>query len=152
MGTRGGRQRILPVDRAVRVCPAVATTDLVSDDLWEAIAPLLPPEPRRDHGGPVRISHRAALGGILYLLRHGLRWRDLPLELGFGSGITCWRRLRQWQDLGIWEVVQQVVLTWLGDLDAIDWRRASLDSLSVRAKRGGERTRAEPHRPRQGRQ
>jgi transposase len=65
----------------------VATTDLVSDSLWEAIESLLPPEPRQDHGGPPRVSHRAALGGMLFILRHGLRWRDLPLELGFGSGV-----------------------------------------------------------------
>jgi transposase len=122
----------------------VATNDRVSDDLWEAIQPLLPPEPARDHGGPPRVPHRAALGGILFILRHGLRWRDLPQELGFGSGVTCWRRLRQWQALGIWSAVHQGVLDWLGDLDAIDWSRASLDSISVRAKRGGERTGPNP--------
>ena len=72
----------------------MAITDLVSDDLWEAIQPLLPPEPQRQHGGPPCVSRRAALGGILYILGHGLRWRDLPLELGFGSGVTSWRRLR----------------------------------------------------------
>ncbi|HEX2184092.1 MAG TPA: IS5 family transposase [Chloroflexota bacterium] len=118
--------------------------DPLGDALWEAIQPLLPPEPSHPHGGPPRISHRAALGGILFVLRHGLRWRDLPLELGYGSGVTCWRRLRQWQALGIWEAVHQVALNWLGDLDAIDWSRASVDSLSVRAKRGGERTGPNP--------
>ena len=122
----------------------MATMDPVSDDLWEAIAPLLPSEPRRDHGGPARISHRAALGGILYILRHGLRWRDLPQELGFGSGVTCWRRLRQWQALGVWQAVHQVVLNWLGDLGGVEWSRASLDSASVRAKRGGEATGPNP--------
>jgi transposase len=122
----------------------VATIDPLGDALWEAIQPLLPPEPSHPHGGPPRISHRAALGGILFVLRHGLRWRDLPLELGYGSGVTCWRRLRQWQALGIWEAVHQVALNWLGDLDAIDWSRASVDSLSVRAKRGGERTGPNP--------
>ena len=64
----------------------MATSDFVSDDLWEAIQPLLPPEPRRDHAGPARVSHRAGLCVILFILRHRLRWRDLPLELEFGSG------------------------------------------------------------------
>jgi transposase len=90
------------------------------------------------------VPHRAALAGILYVLRHGLRWRDLPQELGYGSGSTCWRRLRQWQELGIWRQVHQVILNWLGDLDVIDWSRASLDSISVRAKRGGEHTGPNP--------
>ncbi|HEX2184037.1 MAG TPA: IS5 family transposase, partial [Chloroflexota bacterium] len=134
----------LPAGGAGRVCPAAATKDPLADALWEVIRPLLPPEPSRPHGGPSRISHRAALGGILFILRRGLRWRDLPLELGYGSGVTCRRRLRQWQALGIWGAVHQVALNWLGDLDAIDWSRASVDSLSVRAKRGGERTGPNP--------
>jgi transposase len=90
------------------------------------------------------VSHRSALAGILYVLRGGLRWRDLPQALGCGSGNTCWRRLRQWQALGIWQGVHQVLLNWLGDLDVIDWSRASLDSVSVRAKRGGEHTGPSP--------
>jgi transposase len=122
----------------------VATNDLVSAELWEAAQPLLPPESCMTHGGPPRVPHRAALAGILYVLRHGLRWRDLPLELGYGSGSTCWRRLRQWQALGVWRQVHRVILNWLGDVDAIDWSRASLDSISVRAKRGGEDTGPNP--------
>jgi transposase len=134
----------LPVAAVDRLCLAVAITDLVSDDPWEAIQPLLPPEPRRDCGGPPRVSHRAALGGILFILHHGFRWAELPLELRFGSGVTCWRRLRQWQERGVGAAVHQVVLNWLGDLDATDWSRASLDSISVRAKRGGEHTAPNP--------
>jgi transposase len=122
----------------------VATKSLVSDDLWEAIKSWLPPEPTDARGGPPRVGHRAALAGILYVLRHGLRWRDLPQELGYGSGVTCWRRLRQWQQQGIWQAVHQTVLNWLGELGAIDWSRASVDSLSVRAKRGGEHTGPNP--------
>ena len=122
----------------------MAAGDLVTDDLWEAIAPLLPPEPTQGRGGPPRVGHRAALGGILYVLRHGVPWGDLPPELGFGSGSTCWRRFRRWQDLGIWQQVHQTVLDWLGDVDAIDWSRASVDSLSIRARRGGEATGPNP--------
>jgi len=80
----------------------------------------------------------------LYVLRHGLRWRDLPRQLGYGSGSTCSRRLRHWQALGIWRRVPQGVLNWLGDLDALDWSRASLDSISIRAKRGGEQVGPNP--------
>jgi transposase len=101
----------------------VATNDLVSAELWEAAQPLLPPEPCTTHGGPPRVPHRSALAGSLFVLRHGLRWRDLPQELGYGSGVTCWRRLRQWQAQGVWRQVHQIVLNWLGDLDAIDWSR-----------------------------
>jgi transposase len=122
----------------------VATTDPLSDGLWEAIQPLLPPEPLHCHGGPPRVPYRAALNGILFILRHGLRWCDLPQELGYGSGVSCWRRLRQWQEFGIWSAVHQIVLNWLGDLDAIDWSRACVDSISVRAKRGGEHTGPNP--------
>ena len=82
--------------------------------------------------------------GILFSLRHGLRWGDLPQALGYGSGVTCWRRLRLWQELGIWTMLHQVVLNWLGDVDGIDWSRASVDSICVRAKRGGEHTGPSP--------
>jgi transposase len=68
----------------------------------------------------------------------------LPQELGYGSGVTCWRRLRHWQALGVWAGVHRTLLNWLGDLGAIDWTRASLDSTSVRAKRGGEDTGPSP--------
>jgi transposase len=117
---------------------------LVSADLWEAIAPWLPPERTDVRGGPPRISNRAALAGIIYVLRHGLRWRDLPQELGYGSGVACWRRLRQWQAAGVWVAVHRTLLNWLGGLGAIDWSRASVDSTSVRAKRGGEATGPNP--------
>src|SRR5829696_4190967 len=61
------------------------------------------------------------------------------MELGCGSGVTCWRRLRDWQAAGVWEKLHARLLNWLGDEAAIDWSRASLDSVSVRAKRGASR-------------
>jgi transposase len=118
----------------------VANRELIDEELWRAMVLWLPPERQGVRGGPPRVSNRAALAGILFVLRHGLRWRDLPPELGYGSGVTCWRRLRQWQALGVWAGLHRTLLNWLGDLGAIDWRRASLDSTSVRAKRGGEDT------------
>ena len=122
----------------------MAKREPVDEDLWKAILLWLPPERTGVRGGPPRISNRAALAGILFVLRHGLRWRDLPQELGYGSGVTCWRRLRQWQALGVWAGVHRTLLNWLGDLGRIDWTRASRDSTSVRAKRGGGATGPSP--------
>jgi len=112
---------------------------LVSDALWEAIQPLLPKEPPKPRGGRPRVPDRAALAGIVFVLRTGCPWRFLPKELGCGSGWTCWRRLRDWQQAGVWERLHERLLNWLGDEAAIDWSRASVDSLSVRAKKGESR-------------
>src|ERR671911_2053238 len=117
----------------------MSTSSLVPDVLWEAIAPLLPPEPPRAKGGRPRVPDRAALRGIIFVLRTGCPWRLLPKELGCGSGTTCWRRLRDWQEAGVWQRLHETLLNWLGDEAAVDWSRASVDSLSVRAKRGASR-------------
>ena len=122
----------------------MADEALVSDELWEAIAPYLPPAPPKSWGGRPRVPDRAALSGSIFVLRPGLRWSALPQALGYGSGVTCWRRLRRWQELGRWQAVHHTLLNWLGLLDAIRWERASLDSASVRAKRGGEATGPNP--------
>ncbi len=108
----------------------------MSDELWEMIEPLLPEEPPKPKGGRPRVLDRAALGGIIFVLRSGIPWEMLPLEMGCGSGITCWRRLRDWQDAGVWERLHGVLLDRLGEADRIDWSRASLDSASIPAKRG----------------
>jgi transposase len=109
---------------------------LVTDDLWQAIQPLLPTPPRR-YGGRPRVDDRAALAGVIYQLRSGIPWRLLPSRaLGCGSPVTCWRRLRDWQRAGVWRRLHQVLLDQLGRDGRLDWSRASLDSLSVRAKRG----------------
>ena len=110
----------------------------MSDELWEAIEPLLPEEPPKPKGGRPRIDDRAALAGIVFVLKSGIPWEMLPKEMGCGSGSTCWRRLRDWQEAGVWEELHRVLLDRLGEADRIDWERASLDSASVPAKRGAK--------------
>ncbi len=110
---------------------------LLSDELWEVIEPLLPPEPPKPKGGRPRVSNRAALTGIIFVLKTGLPWEYLPPEMGCGSGVTCWRRLRDWQQAGVWERLHQVLLDRLGEEDKIDWSRAAVDSASTPAKKGG---------------
>src|SRR4028119_2151483 len=112
---------------------------LVSDALWAAVEPLLPPEPPKPKGGRPRVPDRTALTGILFVLRSGIPWEMLPQEMGCGSGMTCWRRLRDWQQAGVWDKLQRVLLDRLGRRNAIDFRRAALDSAAVAAKRGARR-------------
>ena len=112
---------------------------LVSDALWAAVEPLLPPEPPKPKGGRPRVSDRAALTGILFVLQSGIPWEMLPQEMGCGSGMTCWRRLRAWQEAGVWERLHHVLLDRLGRRNAIDFSRAALDSASIPAKRGALR-------------
>ena len=116
------------------------TKPLLPDDLWAIIEPLVPPDPPKPKGGRPRVPDRAALTGILFVLKTGIPWRMLPPELGCGSGATCWRRLRDWQDAGVWDRLHRTLLDQLGEADQIDWSRASLDSASVPAKRGGPRS------------
>jgi transposase len=83
---------------------------LLPDALWARIAPLLPPEPPKPKGGRPRVSDRAALTGILFVLTTGIPWEYLPAEMGWGSGMTCWRRLRDWYQAGVWRRLHQVLL------------------------------------------
>lgn len=112
---------------------------LVSDELWAVVEPLLPQERAKPKGGRPRISDRAALTGILFVLKSGIGWELLPQEMGCGSGMTCWRRLRDWQQAGVWERLHHTLLQRLADAEKLDWSRASLDSASVAAKRGAKR-------------
>jgi transposase len=118
--------------------------ELVSDELWKTIEPLLPDEPPKPKGGRPRVDNRSALAGIIFVLKSGIPWEMLPKEMGCGSGVTCWRRLREWQEAGVWERLHKVLLDRLGEADRIDWERASLDSASIPAKRGGEKTGKNP--------
>ena len=112
---------------------------LLPDALWNLIEPLLPSLPRRPQGGRPRLPDRACLTGILFVLRSGIPWEMLPQELGCGSGMTCWRRLRDWQEAGLWQLIHFVLLDWLVRSGQIDWSRAVVDGSSVRAVFGGPR-------------
>ena len=114
---------------------------ILDDTLWENIEPLLPPpKPRRfRYPGRKPVENRAALTGILFVLKTGMPWEYLPQEMGCGSGMTCWRRLHDWQAAGVWTCLHRVLLERLQEADQIDWSRAAVDSSSVRAVFGGRK-------------
>ncbi len=114
---------------------------ILDDELWELIEPLLPPaKPRRfRYPGRKALDHRKPLTGILFVLRTGIGWEYLPQEMGCGSGMTCWRRLRDWQKAGIWDKIHRSLLNKLREAEKIDWSRAVVDSASVRALLGGQK-------------
>lgn len=117
---------------------------LVSDELWSVIEPLIPKHVPCTEGGRPPIDDRKALTGILFVLRSGIPWEMLPQEMGCGSGMTCWRRLRDWQAAGVWDELHRELLKRLRESDKIDWSRATVDSSSVRAVGGGEKTGPNP--------
>ena len=113
---------------------------LVSDELWELIEPLVPKRRRRfRYPGRLPLDDRRVLSGILFVLYTGIAWEHLPQELGFGSGMTCWRRLRDWQAAGVWSALHELLLSRLQAAGEIDWSRAVVDSSHVRALKGGSR-------------
>ena len=111
---------------------------LVDDELWQLIQPLLPPpKPRRwRYPGRKPLTNRQALTGILFVLKSGIPWEMLPKEMGCGSGMSCWRRLRDWQEAGVWQKLHELLLAKLRQRDRIDWSRAVVDSASIRAVGG----------------
>lgn len=110
--------------------------ELVSDEMCAAVEPLLPKEAAKPKGGRPRCSDRAALRGIVFVLRSGVPWEMLPREVFGCSGMTCWRRLRDWQRAGVWDRLHRVLLERLDRAGELDWSRAAIDSASVGAKRG----------------
>ena len=111
--------------------------ELVPEALWLAIRPLLPRERPKPKGGRPRVGDPECLRGIVFVLKTGLPWRLLPAELGCGSGVTCWRRLRDWTRAGVWLKVHVKLVEWLGRRGRLDRVVGVIDSASVRAVFGG---------------
>lgn len=124
------------VDQAVR--KSQQPPWIVPDGLWARIEPLLPVAPRRtDHPGRKRLDDRKALSGILFVLYTAIPWEFLPQELGFGSGMTCWRRLRDWNEAGVWQQLHETLLAELNAAGELDWSKAVVDGSHIRALKGG---------------
>jgi transposase len=123
----------------LKIGGANVTTELVPEGLWNLIEPLLPLPTPKPKGGRPRVPDQDCLRGIVFVLRGGIPWEMLPKELGCGSGMTCWRRLRDWQQAGIWDLIHFVLLDWLSRYSKIDWSKAVVDSCSIRAGFGGRR-------------
>ena len=94
-----------------------------SKDLRQKIVNAIQRGMPKAEGGRPRVPDRAALTDIVFVLKSGIPWEMLPKEMGCGSGSTCWRRLRDWQEPGVWRRLHRVLLDRLGETDEIDWSR-----------------------------
>ena len=119
---------------------------LVTDELWNRIEPLLPPAPKRRFRFPGRkpLDHRMILTGILFVLKTGIAWDDLPAELGCGCGKTCRAHLRLWHKAGVWLKLHALLLAELNGANQIDWERALIDASFAKAPEGGKDTGPDP--------
>ena len=134
--------RRMPSASVVKIegVPVAAKPWVVSDELWGRIEPLLPRVERRfRYPGRKRLPDRQALQGILFVLHTGIAWRHLPLELGFGGGSTCYRRMVEWQQAGVWERLHAQLLSELRAAGELEWSRAVADGSHVQAKKGAPR-------------
>jgi transposase len=112
----------------------------ISDELWAEVEPLIPARPRRRrYPGRKAIDDRLVLNGILHVLHTGIAWEDLPREYGYGSGVTCWRRLRTWQQAGVWDKLHALLLAELHAADQLEWERAVADASHLQAKKGARK-------------
>src|SRR5579863_9966316 len=119
---------------------------LVPDALWDRLSPLLPPVPKRRFRFPGRkpLDQRKVLTGILFVLKTGIAWDDLPSDLGCGCGKTCRTYLQHWHQLGVWTKLHALLLAELNNAGEIDWTRALIDASFVKAPEGGEDTGPNP--------
>jgi len=120
-------------------------TGLLDDELWRLIEPLLPVRKRRfRHPARKRLDDRRTLAGILFVLRTGIAWQQLPQELGYGSAMTCWRRLKEWQQTGVFRALHERLLAQLRAAGRLDLSTAVCDSASLRALFRGSKTGPSP--------
>jgi len=110
-------------------------TRFIKNDQWELLEPLLPKAKRSAKGGRPPIENRQVLEGILWVLRTGARWQDLPDR--YPSASTCWRRLKLWEEQGVWLDVWRKFLSMLDEKGALDWQEAFIDGSFAPAKKGG---------------
>jgi transposase len=112
---------------------------LLTDELWNCIKAHIPVRERRKRNpGRKPLEDRQCLTGILFVLISGIPWEMLPQEMGCGSGMTCWRRLRDWQQAGVWTTIHQTLLNQLRNADEIDFTRCAVDSATIRAVGGAK--------------
>jgi transposase len=110
------------------------TKRMLTDEQWGRIAPHLPEHPPSPKGGRPRADDRACLEGILWLLRTGARWQDIPVDLPSGS--TCWRRLQEWAAGEVLRQIQGLLVEELGALGKLDLTELLADATFIRAKKG----------------
>ena len=113
--------------------------ELVPDSLWQRVAPLLPARPARRYRHPGRkpVDDRIALAGIVYVLKTRINWTQLPPGVVGCSGVTCWRRLRDWTEAGVWPELHELLLADLRAAGRLDLERCAVDGSPVRALQGG---------------
>ena len=110
------------------------TKRVLTDKQWERIAPYFPEHPPSPKGGRPRESDRECLEGILWVVRTGARWQDMPMD--FPSGTTCWRRLVEWAGEEVLEEIHAILIEELADLDQLDLEELFADATFIRAKKG----------------
>ena len=109
-------------------------TRFINDDKWKKLEPLLPKPKPNPKGGRPPADNREVLEGILWVLRTGARWQDLPNR--YPSSSTCWRRLRLWEDHGVWLDIWRKFLSMLDEKGLLDWEEAFIDGSFAPAKKG----------------
>ena len=112
--------------------------ELVNDALWNAVAPFIPADSAKPNGGRPRADARLCLVGILFVLQTGSAWNAMPAELAAASPATCWRRLQEWSQAGVWEAIWSRALAVLNKEGEVEMSVAIIDSASIRAVFGGD--------------